>query len=72
MKLIEFVFRRIIAGEYLKAYFCNQLLPRKKFRMWDIIIRIHRYYENIPEEKEYLKKTIKKGIKRLAAISSTF
>ncbi len=58
INLFESYFRRIIRKHYLKGYFKNVSLPRKQLTLWDLVIRIHRYYENIQAEKAFLEKTI--------------
>jgi tRNA A-37 threonylcarbamoyl transferase component Bud32 len=65
LRLAEAVFRRVIAKEYLQAYFQNSSIPENKLRIWDTIIRIHRYDEDIPEEREDLRRTIKSSLKNL-------
>lgn len=64
-KLLESMFRSFIAKAYLKNYFENRVIPKKELRIWDVVIRINRYYENIPEEKEYLRRTIKRSLQKI-------
>ncbi len=65
IKSMEIIFRRVIAKEYIRGYFKNKTVPKKKLQIWDKIIRIHRYYENIHEEKEDLIKTIKRTLPKI-------
>ncbi len=65
VKLFESQLRLIINKHYLKGYFQNRTVPKEDFSLWDLIIRIHRYYESMAEEKAFLEKTIKKAVKRL-------
>jgi serine/threonine protein kinase len=58
VNVFESFFRRILTKGYLEGYFQNTAVPKTELHVWDLIIRIHRYFENIPEEKAFLEKTI--------------
>jgi len=65
VRFIESIAKKIIAKDYLHSYFENQLIPKKEFDMWQLIIQICRCTDGIEEENEYLQKSIPTRINRL-------
>jgi hypothetical protein len=64
-KLLESMFRGFITKQYVKGYFKKRVIPKNELRIWDVIIRIDRYFENIPEERAYLRSAIKNSLHNL-------
>lgn len=58
----------LIGREYLKSYFKGKPTPMKDLNMWGLIIRIHRYWEGIEEEKADLQKSIAFGVHKLLEV----
>lgn len=65
LRTVEQQAKVLIGREYLKSYFNGNSIPVKDLDMWGLIIRIHRYWEGIEEEKEALEESIAFGIEHL-------
>lgn len=58
-RVMEYIGKPIIANAYLHAYFNKKKFPKKEFRLWLLVVMIHRFVkERIPEEEPGLRKAL--------------